>query len=209
LTCNGSLRSLDPVLGGGGGRWQALALAALPVLTIERIGEAPSRHRLPVALGLRPRRSMGRAPGLRFPGSDASGFNHAEGAAAGLDGPKELPCQALDHATGYLMAFGAMMARLRQAREGGSWLVQASLAQTGRWIWQQGRLENGFAIPEPSPDEVAGFIETSASPFGEIRAIRHVAALSETPAVWSRPTVPLGADAPRWPARPTGVPASR
>ena len=41
----------------------------------------------------------------------ATGFNHAEGEAAGVDGPKELPTQILDHATGYLMAFGAMMAR--------------------------------------------------------------------------------------------------
>ncbi len=43
----------------------------------------------------------------------ATGFNHAEGQAAGVDGPKELPAQMLDHATGYLMAFGAMMARAR------------------------------------------------------------------------------------------------
>ncbi|HLZ67669.1 MAG TPA: CoA transferase [Aliidongia sp.] len=129
----------------------------------------------------------------------ASGFNHAEGAAAGLDGPKELPCQALDHAAGYLMAFGAMMARLRQAREGGSWLVRASLAQTGRWIWQQGRQPGGFAIAEPSPAEIEAALETSASPFGEVRAIRHAARLSATPARWERPTVPLGADAPSWP----------
>jgi len=40
----------------------------------------------------------------------ATGFNHAEGQSAGVDGPKELPAQILDHATGYLMAFGAMMA---------------------------------------------------------------------------------------------------
>ena len=33
---------------------------------------------------------------------NANGLNHAEAAAAGLAGPKELPCQALDHATGYL-----------------------------------------------------------------------------------------------------------
>ena len=128
-----------------------------------------------------------------------SGFNHAEGAAAGLDGPKELPCQALDHAAGYLMAFGAVMARLRQAREGGSWLVRVSLAQTGRWIWQQGRCEHGFTIPEPSPEEIRSFLETSASPFGEIQAIRHAAVLSETPARWERPTVPLGSHPPRWP----------
>ena len=41
----------------------------------------------------------------------ATGFNHAEGQAAGVDGPKELPAQMLDHATGYFMAFGAMMAQ--------------------------------------------------------------------------------------------------
>ncbi|HEV2678111.1 MAG TPA: CoA transferase [Aliidongia sp.] len=127
-----------------------------------------------------------------------SGFNHAEG-AAGMDGPKELPCQALDHAAGYLMALGAMAARLRQAREGGSWLVRVSLAQTGRWIWQQGRLDHGFAIPEPSPAEIESFSETGASPFGEIRAIRHAAQLAETPAGWRRPTVPLGSDVPSWP----------
>src|SRR5262249_7722960 len=64
----------------------------------------------------------------------ATGFNHAEGEAAATGGrAKELPCQALDHASGYLMAFAAMMARVRQAREGGSWLVRVSLAQTGRW----------------------------------------------------------------------------
>jgi crotonobetainyl-CoA:carnitine CoA-transferase CaiB-like acyl-CoA transferase len=50
----------------------------------------------------------------------STGFNHAEGQAAGVDGPKELPAQILDHVTGYFMAFGAMMARARQAREGGS-----------------------------------------------------------------------------------------
>ena len=129
----------------------------------------------------------------------ASGFNHAEAMAAGVDRPKELPCQALDHAAGYLLAFGAMMARLRQSREGGSWLVRVSLAQTGRWIWQQGRVANGFATPEPSPAAVEALLEASASPFGAVRAVRHAARLSETPVRWDRPTVPLGSSAPRWP----------
>ena len=74
----------------------------------------------------------------------ATGFNHAEGQAAGVDGPKELPAQMLDHATGYLMAFGAMMARARQSREGGSWHVRVSLAQTGRWLWNLGRVADGL-----------------------------------------------------------------
>ena len=64
--------------------------------------------------------------------------------AAGVEGPKELPAQMLDHATGYLMAFGAMMAKARQSREGGSWHVRVSLAQTGRWLWNLGRVADGF-----------------------------------------------------------------
>ena len=74
----------------------------------------------------------------------ATGFNHAEGQAAGVDGPKELPAQMLDHATGYFMAFGAMMAKARQSREGGSWHVRVSLAQTGRWLWNLGRVADGL-----------------------------------------------------------------
>ena len=129
----------------------------------------------------------------------ASGFNHAEGEAAGLGGPKELPAQALDHAAGYLLAFGAMTARLRQSREGGSWLVRVSLAQAGRWIWDLGRVETGFAAPDPGFDQVQDLLETSASGFGEMHAIRHAARLSETPAHWARPSVPLGTDPPEWP----------
>ena len=79
----------------------------------------------------------------------STGFNHAEGQAAGIDGPKELPAQMLDHATGYLMAFGAMMAKARQAREGGSWHVRVSLAQTGRWLWNLGRVADGLKTRGP------------------------------------------------------------
>ncbi len=78
----------------------------------------------------------------------ATGFNHAEGRAAGTDGPKELPAQALDHASGYLMAFGTMMARARQSHEGGSWHVRISLAQTGRWLWNLGRIADGLQASE-------------------------------------------------------------
>jgi len=130
----------------------------------------------------------------------ATGFNVAEAKAAGIDGPKELPCQALDHASGYLLAFGVIMARLRQASEGGSWLVRVSLAATGQWIWNLGRLENGFACRTPSRDDVADLLEGNASPFGAMKAVRHTAQLSETPAAWLRPSVPLGTHPPIWPS---------
>ena len=127
------------------------------------------------------------------------GLNHLEAEAVGsLPVPKELPAQALDHASGYLMAFGAMMAKARQAREGGSWHVQVSLAQTGRWIAGLGRLENGFAAPDPTLAEVDDLLEDTPSKFGALRAVRHAAVLSATPAKWDRPAVPLGTDEATW-----------
>jgi crotonobetainyl-CoA:carnitine CoA-transferase CaiB-like acyl-CoA transferase len=131
----------------------------------------------------------------------ATGFNHAEGQAAGVDGPKELPAQMLDHATGHLMAFGAMMARARQSREGGSWHVRVSLAQTGRWLWNLGRVADGFKTEDLKSDAIMPFVEDVPSGFGPLRSVRHSAALSKTPAFWARPAMPLGSHPPQWPAR--------
>jgi crotonobetainyl-CoA:carnitine CoA-transferase CaiB-like acyl-CoA transferase len=129
----------------------------------------------------------------------ATGFNYAEGQAAGIDGPKELPAQMLDHATGYLMAFGAMMAKARQAREGGSWHVRVSLAQTGRWLWNLGRLADGLKTPDFPGDAVKPFIEELASGYGPLASVRASAKLSKTKAFWARPSMPLGSHEPRWP----------
>ena len=131
----------------------------------------------------------------------ATGFNHAEGEAAGIDGPKELPAQMLDHATGYLMAFGAIMAKARQAREGGSWHVRVSLAQSGRWLRDLGRLADGLKAPDLPTDAVRPFLEESSSGFGPLRAVSHAAVLTKTPAFWSRPAMPLGSHPPEWPPR--------
>jgi crotonobetainyl-CoA:carnitine CoA-transferase CaiB-like acyl-CoA transferase len=131
----------------------------------------------------------------------AIGFNHAEGQAAGVDGPKELPAQMLDHASGYLMAFGATMARARQSREGGSWHVRVSLAQTGRWLWNLGRVADGLKTEDLKSDAVQRFIEEIPSGFGPLRSVSHSAALSKTPAFWARPAMPLGSHPPQWPAR--------
>jgi crotonobetainyl-CoA:carnitine CoA-transferase CaiB-like acyl-CoA transferase len=131
----------------------------------------------------------------------ATGFNHAEGQAAGIDGPKELPAQMLDHATGYLMAFGAMMAKARQSREGGSWHVRVSLAQTGRWLWTLGRIADGLRTEDLKGDAIRPFIEETSSGFGPLQAVSHAAKLSKTPALWARPAMPLGSHEPQWPPR--------
>ncbi len=131
----------------------------------------------------------------------ATGFNHAEGEAAGVEGPKELPAQMLDHATGYLMAFGAMMARARQAREGGSWHVRVSLARTGQWLWNLGRVADGFETEDLTGEAVKPLMEEIPSGFGPLRSVKHSANLSKTPTFWARPAMPLGSHPPQWPAR--------
>ncbi len=126
----------------------------------------------------------------------AMGFNHAEGEAAGDGKPRPLPMQILDEATGYLIAFGAAAAIWRQQQEGGSWHVQVSLAQTGQWLRSLGRVAGGLSIARP---DVAPHVETSASGYGELAALRHAAQLSRTPATWPRPSMPPGSHPPIWP----------
>jgi hypothetical protein len=130
----------------------------------------------------------------------ATGFNHAEAEAAGSEGPKPLPCQALDHASGYLLAFGTMAALLRRASEGGSWRVSVSLAATGRWLRSLGRLPEGLKVADMKREDIADMLETT----GPITATRHAAHLSVTPAFWSRPAQLLGSSAPSWEPRSNG-----
>ena len=128
----------------------------------------------------------------------ASGLNVAEAEAFGSSEPRALPAQELDHATGYLLAFAVMAALKRRAEQGGSWHVRVSLAQTGHWFRQLGRID-GMSCPDPGFDEVRDRLEDTASGFGRLTAVRHAAVMSETPAHWSRETVPLGTHAPAWP----------
>jgi crotonobetainyl-CoA:carnitine CoA-transferase CaiB-like acyl-CoA transferase len=61
------------------------------------------------------------------------------GWATSTDGsrPGTLPCQLLDHATGYLLAAGILTALARRARTGMVAHVSVSLARTARWLLDQ------------------------------------------------------------------------
>jgi len=129
----------------------------------------------------------------------AMGFNQAEGEAFGHAGkPRPLPMQILDEATGFLIAFGAAAALWRQQQEGGSWLVRVSLAQTAHWLRGLGRVQLTAAEQNARPD-IEPFLVTTTSGFGQLRALRHSAQLSRTPAAWTRPSVPPGSHPPAWP----------
>ena len=120
-------------------------------------------------------------------------------------GPQFYPVSAIDYLTGYLMAFGTMVALARRTREGGSWLVRISLAQTGRWLVGRGEVPETqlHDIPEEfTAAELDAWSTESVTPAGKLRHLAPTLQLSETQPYWARPTVPLGYHQPVWPARP-------
>src|SRR5437660_2603168 len=119
-------------------------------------------------------------------------------------GPQFYPVSAIDYLTGYLMAFGALVALARRAREGGSWLVRISLAQTGRWLVGRGQVPQTELKDVPkefTAEELERWSITSDTPVGRLRHLGPVLRLSKTPPRWARPSVPLGHNEPVWPAR--------
>jgi hypothetical protein len=108
-----------------------------------------------------------------------------------------MPAQALDHATGYLAAFGALVALTRRARQGGSYLVRVSLAQTAHWLTGLGRVD-GTGLADPGNDDIPELLQVSETPFGSVTHVRTVEHLSETQSHWERPSVPLGNDPASW-----------
>ena len=119
-------------------------------------------------------------------------------------GPQFYPVSAIDYLTGYLMAFGGMVALNRRVHEGGSWLVRISLAQVGRWLVSQGEIPEADLknIPaEFNPEEIASWSTVSDTPMGKLGHLGPVLSLSETPPRWARTSVPLGHHDPVWPER--------
>jgi crotonobetainyl-CoA:carnitine CoA-transferase CaiB-like acyl-CoA transferase len=120
-------------------------------------------------------------------------------------GPQFYPVSAIDYLTGYLMAFGALVALKRRATEGGSWLVLCSLAQAGRWLVGRGEVPESqlHDIPKEFTDaELDKWSIETDTPAGKLRHLAPTLQLSETQPYWARPTVPLGYHQPVWPARP-------
>ncbi|KAI0345624.1 CoA-transferase family III, partial [Trametopsis cervina] len=169
----------------------------------------------------------------------AMGFNHAEAQAyAAFRGsgetdtdaelvPRALPMQALDHAAGYLLAFGINAALCKTITEGGSWEVRVSLAAVGNWIRSLGRLTPQLAFGSGAPhlpprvapqdEEVAALaVSVYESPSDDeddeavpgrrrrrrrmrrMSVLRHAALLGSTPVREGEAPMRLDANAPRW-----------
>ena len=124
-----------------------------------------------------------------------------EGRAAAGDPqgpPRPLPAQVLDHATGFLAAFGAIEGLRRRHNDGGSWHVQVSLARTAHWLAGLDRVASGLSIPDPGLDDIADLLDEAPTPFGRVRHVRPPGMITGAPPHWASPPHPPGSDPPTW-----------
>jgi crotonobetainyl-CoA:carnitine CoA-transferase CaiB-like acyl-CoA transferase len=163
------------------------------------------------ALGFGPRELAALRPGIvcvdisaygsRGPWAGRRGFDSLVQMACGIaheggggSRPHPLPAQVLDHATGYLAAFGAMAALLRRPVEGGSWRVRLSLARTAQWLDGFGRID-GAGTPDP---DVSDLMEEMDSTFGRLAYLRPPGTIDGASPYRSSPPPGQGEHPPAW-----------
>jgi crotonobetainyl-CoA:carnitine CoA-transferase CaiB-like acyl-CoA transferase len=127
-----------------------------------------------------------------------TGLCHEGRTASRPNGPALLPGAACDYTTGYLAAYGILLALAKRAREGGSYHVRASLCQSGMFIYRQGGVTFPGFDRDLSAVEIDAIRIASRPQSGPLRHLGPILNCSETQPCWSRPTPQLGGDAPEW-----------
>ena len=122
----------------------------------------------------------------------ASGIAVAEGSASA---PGALPCQLLDHGTGYLCAAAALGSLAAQQAGGGTHVRTLSLARTSRWLLAQPH--SAAAAPTTATAD-APWRCTLDSADGPVTTIAPPGELDGHGLSWPRPLSRYGTDAPAW-----------
>jgi crotonobetainyl-CoA:carnitine CoA-transferase CaiB-like acyl-CoA transferase len=124
----------------------------------------------------------------------ASGIAVAESADG--DRPGAMPCQLLDHGTGYLCAAAALRALADQGVAGGTQVRELSLARTARWLL------GSAAGPAPASGGRAGgaadWLTTLGSAEGAVTVVRPPGQLDGRELAWPSPLARYGDDPPAW-----------
>ncbi|MBK5356224.1 CoA transferase [Pseudomonas sp. TH41] len=105
------------------------------------------------------------------------------------DKPTPLPVQALDHATGYLMAAAA----IKLLGRGGS--ARLSLARTAKLLIEQGP---GTHEPLRAEDENDQGMLVEQTPWGAAHRLQVPLKITGTPLQWALPASELGSHRPQW-----------
>lgn len=110
--------------------------------------------------------------------------------------PGALPVQALDHATGYLMATAAMRLLVRRPHEGGC-CARLALLRTADWLLRQPG--TGLAASDTfDGPESALWLASAESPYGRIDHVRPPLFSGDVPLDFPSAPRRYGQDAPEW-----------
>jgi hypothetical protein len=145
------------------------------------------------------------AYGWEGPWRDRRGFDSlvqmscgiaARGAAeSGQDKPGPLPVQALDHATGYLLAAAVGRALTRRVTHSVASRVRGSLVGTANLLWSFG--VSGGELPSAPKPEDFELVDTDTA-WGPARRVPPPATIEGTAPAWRIPAGPLGRDPATW-----------
>lgn len=156
----------------------------------------------------------------------ATGINAAEAAAAAAAGAqaevaRPLPCQALDHGAGYLLAAGVIAAMYhRQAAGGrsaapagaedgngdggvngnaGAWDVEVSLEGVMAWLKALGRRELDLTAPTaPTVETAAEWLKSRDSGLGVLTGVTFPGVIEGAEVGWERMPGVRGSDIAEW-----------
>lgn len=124
----------------------------------------------------------------------ATGIAWIEGGGSGK--PGTLPCQLLDHATGYLAAAAALDGIFEQRTQGGTPVRRLSLARTAQWLM---RLPKNSEPGAPKPqNRIEEWMIDLPDARGIQRFLSPVGRWNGQPLQWSHGAAYYGSDSPKW-----------
>lgn len=137
------------------------------------------------------------------------GFDSVVQAATGIaaaeseDGPKPgaLPCQLLDHGTGYLAAAAVLDGLRRQQADGGTRVRRLSLARTAMWLLTATHTEQAEVGSVAGFPDAAPWLVQFDGPAGAVEAVGPPGSLGDRALSWAGPPARYLGDQPAWAER--------
>lgn len=112
------------------------------------------------------------------------------------DQPIPLPVQALDHATGYLMAAAALRGLTRRFESQRRYRARLSLARTAKALIDFGTHEAGQPLEQEGEQDKDRRVEETS--WGPALRLRPPVVIESAPMHWTRPASALGSSPPTW-----------
>ncbi|MFN8023426.1 MAG: CoA transferase [Acidimicrobiales bacterium] len=126
----------------------------------------------------------------------SSGIAHTGRDRRGGAAPVPLPVQALDHATGHVLAAAALAGWRTRLTDGVGSVHRASLARTAVVLADAGDGSFDDTLEPPGPADTMSEPETT--PWGTAHRLRSPLAVPGVPFAWDRASCALGSHPPTW-----------